>query len=119
LYKRDVNILLVIISVLIGNLTIIYLTKNQNNKIETRELTVLKVVFSSSNSIKVTLVNSGTEDVTINQVRINGVMISLANWTLISNNAVIVPDSVVNTEITSTWTAGNKYQITLFSSEVG
>ena len=115
--KLGTYIILIVIGALIGASTIVYITLNQNQKIETNELTVVDVVFSGSDSINVTVINSGTADVTINQVRINGNTISSANWALDSGNAAIAPDASDYVEITSAWTAGNKYTITFFATD--
>lgn len=116
--KRELTFFLVIIGLLIGPSTIIYFTQNQNSRIiSAGELTVINVVFSGSNSINVTVINTGTETVTINQVRINQTTISSANWTLNSNKAAIIPETVDYVEITSPWTAGNKYNIIFFASD--
>ncbi len=113
--KLGIYIILIVIGALIGASTIVYVTLNQNQKIVSSELTVVDVVFSGSDSINVTVVNSGTEDVTINQVRINGTTISSANWTLDSGNAEIAHDAGDYVEITFAWTTGNKYVITFFT----
>jgi hypothetical protein len=115
--KRELTFFLVIIGLLIGPSTIIYFTQNQNSRIISGELTVINVVFSGSNSINVTVINTGTETVTINQVRINQATISTANWTLNSNKAAIIPETVDYVEITSSWTAGSKYNIMFFASD--
>ena len=115
--KRELTFFLVIIGLLIGPSTIIYFTQNQNSRIISGELTFINVVFSGSNSINVTVINTGTETVTINQVRINQTTISSANWTLNSNKAAIIPETVDYVEITSPWTAGNKYNIIFFASD--
>ncbi len=114
--KREVTFFLVIIGLLLGPSTIIYFTQNQNKIIQS-ELTVINVVFSGSNTINVTVINTGTEIVTINQVRINQATISTANWTLNSNKAAIIPETVDYVEITSSWTAGSKYNIIFFASD--
>ena len=114
--KLGIYIILLVIGALIGASTTAYVTLNKN-KIETSELTVIDMVFSGSDSIKVRMINTGTEDVTINQVRINGSTISAANWTLDSGNSGIVRDSGDYVEITSAWTAGNKYAITFFAPD--
>jgi len=114
--KLGIYIILIVIGALIGASTTVYVTLNRD-KIESSELTVIDMVFSGPDSINVRVINTGTEDVTINQVRINGTIISLANWTLDSGNAVIVPDAGDYVEITSAWTAGNKYAITFFATD--
>jgi len=115
--KLGIYIILIVIVALIGASTIVYVTLNQNQKIVTSELTVVDVVFSGSDSINVTVVNSGTEDVTINQVRINGTTISSVNWALDSGNAEIAHDAGDYVEITFAWTTGNKYAITFFAAD--
>ena len=113
--KLGTYIILIVIVALIGASTIVYVTLNQNQRIESSELTVIDIIFSGSDSINVTVVNSGTEDVTINQVRINGTTISSVNWALDSGNAEIAHDAGDYVEITSAWTAGNKYAITFYT----
>jgi len=81
---------------------------------ETSELTVVDVVFNAD-SMNVTVTNSGTADVTISQVRVNGNTIS--TWELRSGLTSIGPGAGDYVDITIASTAGNKYAITMFAND--
>jgi len=85
---------------------------------ETSELTVVDVEFTSTNMNNVTVINSGTADTTIGQVRINGNTIPTTLWNLqVSSSDTIAPGATDYVEITSDWNAGQKYSITFFATE--
>jgi flagellin-like protein len=84
---------------------------------ETSELTVVDVTFTGTNMMNVSVTNSGTADVTISQVRVNGDTITAANWELTSGNTAIAPGADDYVEITSAWTSGNKYSINFFAKD--
>ena len=83
---------------------------------ETTELTVVDVTFLDDTMMNVTVTNSGTSAATSSQVRVNGNTITVTNWELYSGNAAIAPGYTDYVEITSDWTAGNKYSITFFDN---
>jgi archaellum component FlaF (FlaF/FlaG flagellin family) len=94
---------------------------------ETAELTVIDVQFvdqttpTHNDLVNVTVSNSGTASVTINQVRINGNTISSADWDLTSGETAIAPgdtDAVeINLALADAWVSGNKYSITFFAKD--
>ena len=91
---------------------------------ETSELTVVDVTYSNTTDplvtstgdlMNVTVINSGTADTTISQVRVNGNTIT--TWVLDSGTTSIAPGETDYVEITSDWTDGNKYAITMFAKD--
>ena len=89
---------------------------------ETAELTVVDVAFYeppavTTDTMNVTVTNSGTAEVTINQVRINGNTVTSTSWALESGNTSIAPGVTDEVQIESAWTDGNKYSITFFAKD--
>jgi flagellin-like protein len=93
---------------------------------ETAELTVVEVAFldttttpaTTADSMNVTVTNSGTASVTINQVRVNGNTIATTNWNMeTSTSGAIAPGDSDEVQIQTSWVAGNKYSITFFAKD--
>ncbi|MDG6223685.1 MAG: CARDB domain-containing protein [Candidatus Bathyarchaeota archaeon] len=92
---------------------------------ETSELTVVDAMFVNQTTplhndlINVTVTNSGTADVRIGQVRVNGE--TQGNWDLTSGLTVIAPGETDHVEINlaadDAWTQGNKYSINFFAPD--
>jgi P pilus assembly chaperone PapD len=64
--------------------------------------------------MNVTVTNSGTASVTINQVRVNGNTVS--TWNMESSDS-IAPGDTDEVQIQLAWTSGNKYAITFFAKD--
>jgi flagellin-like protein len=83
---------------------------------ETSELTVVEVLYPDATHMNVTVTNSGTSDVSIAQVRINGA--TQSTWNLhTASDTTIAAGATDYVEITYTWTAGNKYAISFFATD--
>ena len=91
---------------------------------ETKELTVTQMVFDydgvdPADGIAVELTNSGTSDVTVALVKINGVT-QTGNWVITVDAAevsTIESGQDGTLAITMDVTAGNKYAVSLFTSD--
>jgi glutamine amidotransferase-like uncharacterized protein len=66
--------------------------------------------------MNVTVTNSGTASVTINQVRVNGNTVSTDNWNMETSTA-IAPGASDEVQIQLAWSSGNKYAITFFAKD--
>lgn len=84
---------------------------------ETSELTVVDVAYPATGTMNVTLTNSGTSDVTIAQIRINGDNQDTWNLRLSPTNPTIASGATDYAEISYNWEAGNKYSITFFATD--
>jgi archaeal type IV pilus assembly protein PilA len=81
---------------------------------QTEQASITNVAFSGTNTITVTVANSGSNNVTISSATINGVTATVASGSNVVANTA--SNSVVLT-MTGTWTAGNTYQIKLVSAK--
>jgi hypothetical protein len=87
---------------------------------ETSELTINQMTFTAGDSengqILVELTNSGTSAVTVSMVKVNGA--TQTNVTGDTTHGLTFPAGDSGTiTIEQDWTAGNKYSVTLFSSD--
>jgi flagellin-like protein len=91
---------------------------------ETSEITVNEMNFydttttpaTTADSINVTVTNSGTSDVTISMVKVNGNTIPAANWNM-ETSATIAAGDPDEVQIQTAWAAGNKYSVSLFTTD--
>jgi flagellin-like protein len=86
---------------------------------ETSELTITDVTFTDDGgtppaavSIDLDITNSGTSDVTVTLVKVNGVTIDVTDTTYTAGQT----DGTLSITY-ATWQAGNKYAISLFAAD--
>ena len=79
---------------------------------QTEQLNFTNVTFTGTNIVIVSIKNTGTVDTVVNNATINGstVMINGGSVTIKVNRTATV-------NLTSTWIAGNNYQIKLYTSK--
>ncbi len=93
---------------------------------ETKELTVTQMTFVEGNStagtITVSLTNSGTSEVTVSLVKVNGATMTSGGssgdadyWTI--DTTPVPAGDPASVTITTTVANGNKYAVTLFTSD--
>ena len=82
---------------------------------ETSELTITDVDFNYGNpgSIFVYVTNSGTSSFTVKNMRVNGEIMDLADWSSGSSDTV-APGASETFTITHTVNAGSKYAVSLY-----
>ena len=81
---------------------------------ETSELTITEVEFTTApDSIVVYVTNTGTSSFTVRNIRVNGEIMDLADWSSGSSDTVAPGDSETFT-ITHDVVAGNKYAVSLY-----
>jgi flagellin-like protein len=76
---------------------------------QTEEIKITDLYFPSG-TIRVTVKNTGTAPVTISQAWVNGVDQGISSFTVSGNSQYLL-------NITYSWTAGNKYEVKLVSSQ--
>jgi flagellin-like protein len=87
---------------------------------QTEQLSITSVRFLTGNAINVTLSNTGTTDVKIDQVWVNtDQQTSGVTYSDVFGTGSTVPGNAkgVSLEITYTWVSGNTYQIKLVSAK--
>jgi flagellin-like protein len=91
---------------------------------ENKELTITQMTFTAGNStagqIAVSVSNTGTTDVTIAIVKVNGETMTAgtgANSWAATTSATVVDGGTETITITTTVTAGAKYSVNLFTTE--
>lgn len=87
---------------------------------ETKELTITQMIFTEGNAtageIEVSVTNSGTSEVTVSLVKVNGATITTDNWAIDPDTPIPAGDAATLT-ITTEVENGNKYAVNLFTSE--
>jgi len=83
---------------------------------KTKELTITQMTFDTTNNITLHVTNSGTSDVTVSMVKVNGNTISSSNWNMETSDTVAAGASD-KVQIQTAWTAGNKYSVSLFTPD--
>ena len=82
----------------------------------TKELTVTEMTFNAtSNQIVVSVSNTGTSDVTVGIVKVNGGTITSDDWAA-SAAPIEAGDNTQDVTINCTVTAGNKYKVDLYET---
>jgi flagellin-like protein len=85
---------------------------------ETSELTVTQMTFTIGDAtdgrIIVAVTNSGTSDVTVSLIKVNGV--TAGTWTA-TGSATVAAGASDTLTITHIATAGNKYAVNMFASD--
>ncbi|MGD9131893.1 MAG: DUF4352 domain-containing protein [Candidatus Bathyarchaeota archaeon] len=85
---------------------------------ETSELTITQMTFDeTANNITLAITNSGTSDVTISMIKVNGN--TVASGSISGTLTYAAGDSATDLELTysSGITAGNKYSVNLFTTD--
>ena len=121
--KTDNNflLLLIVISIIIGEIALIY--NISMPKLDTRELTVRQMTFGLGNgngTITAPLTNSGTYDVTVALIKVNGNTIPSTNWEITQGTDVvttILPGDDATLTITMDVGSGNKYAVNIFIAD--
>lgn len=80
----------------------------------TEQVSITNLQFLNNNTIRVTMRNSGTTPVTINEAWVNNVQQSTTNPTL---PTTVSANSVAYLNITYTYTNGDNYEVKLVSSK--
>jgi flagellin-like protein len=80
---------------------------------ETSELTISNMDFSTTDVINCTVTNSGTSSVTIATIKVNGATASPVAGTTLTYGA----GDTDYLEITTVHSAGNKYSVSLFTTD--
>jgi len=85
---------------------------------DTKELTITDVDFTigTPGCIAVNVVNSGTSSFTVNNIRVNGEIMDLADWSSGSSDT-LAPGAPETFTITHTVVAGNKYAVSLYDMD--
>jgi flagellin-like protein len=87
---------------------------------ETKELTITQMAFTEGDATNGTIVvdvtNSGTSEVTVSLVKVNGNTVAIANWAM-DPDTPIAPGDPAELTITTIVANGNKYAVTLFTSD--
>jgi hypothetical protein len=83
---------------------------------ETKELTITDLVFETGGNITCDITNAGTSDVTVDVVKVNG---NEETWDAGETDLTIEAgtDSALTIDMTTAWTAGNKYAVSVFATD--
>jgi flagellin-like protein len=88
---------------------------------ETSELTITDVDFIHGDAIDgrifVYVTNSGTSSFTVKNIRVNGEIKDLADWSSGSPDNTVAPGDPETFTITQTVEAGNKYAVSLYDMD--
>lgn len=88
---------------------------------ETNEITITQLTFTAGNAtageIEAAVSNTGTSDVTINIVKVNGATITQDNWDATADPATIAAGDSDTITITCEVVAGSKYLVSLFTTD--
>ena len=76
----------------------------------TEELKITNVAFSGTNSVAITVKNTGSTSATVSEVYINGA-------DLLETNVTVDPNGQETITVTSAWEAGNAYQIRIVTTK--
>jgi flagellin-like protein len=82
---------------------------------ETSELTITQMTYETNGNLTISVTNSGTSDVTIATVRVNGdteSFLAAEDLTLTDGES-----DDLTIDMTTAWVAGNKYSVSLFASD--
>ena len=81
------------------------------------KITSVKFLAGPPEAVNVTLTNTGTTDVTISEVWINGVQQPSANVTYSVTGGVVAKNTAMIVQVTYDWAAGSSYNIQVKSTK--
>ena len=77
----------------------------------TEELKITNAEFLAGNNVNITMQNTGTTPITVTEIHINN------GANLLSQSQLVNANSLVEKQVSFTWTQGNSYQVKIVTSK--
>jgi flagellin-like protein len=108
------SIILIAVTVAVSIAVAVWMGALSTGFMQTEQITITNVVFSGTNTITMTISNSGTANATISYASVNNVQATITSGSLLVANT---PANTLVLTMGSSWNLGNTYQIKLTSQK--